>query len=375
MLPVLLHGRVVWDQNRFPRDECEERLLTVQARVAREGLKGLLVAGARPQYADLCYLTQFVPYAAWALAVVPVEGDITLVTGVGGGRELPASRARTWVPDVRNLPNLGPALVDLLHERGINERLGLIGLDALPVGLEQRLRSNLGGAFDSVDANELLVGVRAGLRSREISAVRHAAEITHSARVEVERAHLAGASNAAALIEGERVARRLGALDVRSLVNLEGPQLAPIEGLSGYRSDPLLGYLAVNSLGYWAEVAMIAGAADPRELGLAREALAAMARLARTGVPAAELASAAAQTLAAEASPPDASAYSKRLHPQDLGWGNAVGLSLCEAPEIAASSTHTLVEDAVLVLRVRLPGAFASDLVRVTPTGGVSLWP
>jgi Xaa-Pro aminopeptidase len=393
MAPVLLHGRVVWDQNLFPRDECEERLRLVQAAAAGRGLDGLLVGGARLDYANLVYLTQFVPYAAWALAIVPAEGaEMTLVTGVGGGRELPASRARTWVGDVRNLPNLGPALVDLLRERGLQagqtSRLGLVGLGTLPVGLEQRLRAGLAEAFACVDADDVLAELRAGLRSRELSAVRRAAEIAHAARAEVERAHAAGASNAAALVAGERVARTLGALDVRGLVSLDDddPALAPVEGPSEYRGEPLVGYLAVNSLGYWAEVAITAGPTDPEEMQLARAALAELRSQARPGARAGDLAAAAERVLLAQAARPAAAAeashaaesvFRKRfqLVEQDLGFGHGIGLGLAAAPEIVTDNPEPLVQDALLALRVRLPRAFVSDLVRVTPGGGVSVWP
>src|SRR5487761_226108 len=118
MNPVLLHGRASWDSGAFPNDEFQERLELLQAAMVSRGLRGLIVGGSSLDYANLCYLTQYIPWAGWALAIVPAAGDITLVTGVGGGRELPVARPRTWVADVRNVPNLDHAFRQLLAERG-----------------------------------------------------------------------------------------------------------------------------------------------------------------------------------------------------------------------------------------------------------------
>ncbi|HLG72274.1 MAG TPA: aminopeptidase P family N-terminal domain-containing protein [Chloroflexota bacterium] len=359
MSSVLLHGRASWDRNLFPPDEFEERVAQVQAAMAREDLGGLLVAGNFLEYGNLAYLTGYLPWAGWSAAVVPAEGDITLVTGVGGGRELPVARTRTWVPDVRNLKNLNDALRDLLADRGISGRVGLASLGTLGSRLEQRIRAGLEG-FACVDAGPLLARQRAALRSRELSAVREAASIAQRAAEALGLAHQKKRPNTAAAIDADYVARRDGALDVRILVNQDASgELQPVEDQSDFRSDTMVAYIAVNAMGYWADLGVTLGTGPL--LDRARAAVEVMVRAARAG--------ARASDVAAAASVPEAKRW---------GLGAALGLGLNLPPAIAADDHTDLVSDMVLSLRVRLPeaggpGALATELVRVTPTGGVAL--
>ncbi len=355
MSSVLLHGRASWDRNYFPSDEFEERVQGVQRAMRAEGLNGLLVAGNFLDYGNLAYLTGYLPWAGWSMAVLPAEGELTLVTGVGGGRELPVARTRTWVPDVRNLKNLTDALAALLADRGISGRVGLVSLGSLGSRLEQRLQAGL-TEFDAVPAGALMARQRAALRSRELTAVREAAEMARAAAEALGRAHQKRQSNTAAAVEADYVARRQGALDVRVLVNQdETGELQPVEDQSDFRSDALVAYIAVNAMGYWADLGVTLSTGP--DLDRARGALKAMSAAARHGAKASDV-YAAAGVVAKEA--------------QRYGLGNAIGLGLALPPAISRDDTE-LVEDMVLSLRVRLPGALATELVRVTRSGGVPL--
>src|SRR4030067_864547 len=97
MNPVILHGRSVWDQAYFPPDERDERLKLIRAEMTRNGLQCLVVFGHCADYGDLCYLTQYIPMVGWGMVVVPADGDLVLAAGLGGARDLPTARGRTWI--------------------------------------------------------------------------------------------------------------------------------------------------------------------------------------------------------------------------------------------------------------------------------------
>ena len=369
MNSVLLHGRATWDRAYFPADEFEERLTLVQVAMRDQGLRGLLVGGNFLDYANLCYLTQYIPWAGWSMAVVPVEGEITLVTGVGGGRELPVARPRTWVADVRNLQNLDHAFRQLLAERGIAGRVGTASLDVLGPRLRQRVLENLQG-IEYVAADSLLGAQRLTLRSRELSALKVAAGVVDAAADALRRAYQDNTPNGLALTEAEYEARRLGALDFRGLINqAETGELAPVEEQTPFKSGQVVAYLAVNCMGYWADLGVTLADAPAANVYSARAAVRGMVAAARTGVRTGELAAVAADDLG----PADFE------QAQAWGLGSGIGLALHSQPQIVTDGQDELARDMALTLRVRLPekggpGLLVSDLVRVTDTGGVSLF-
>lgn len=369
MNTVVLRGRMTWDQGYFPRDENEERLRAVQEEMSRRDLPGLVVFGHCTRYDDLCYLTQFFPMANYSLAVVPAQGDITLVSGLGGGRDIPASRMRTWVGDVRNLRSLSNGLPELLAERGIDDRVGLVGLeDSLPAALHDGLLTVL-SRFNPVPADDLVAGLRRSLRPREISAMREAGRIVQLAREALATAWMSGASNAAALVEADGAARGAGANDSRGLVNLDNSgELAPLDELSPFRSETLTAYLAVSFLGYWADLAFTLSSTDTPLLREAEAALRVMVDEARPGLRAGELARLAIKKI-------DPARMNDALR---YGLGNGIGLSRDTSPVIAPDNDELLVENSMLALRVRLtnggPGAFVSEMVLVRRDGGRSLF-
>ncbi|MDE3074365.1 MAG: M24 family metallopeptidase, partial [Chloroflexota bacterium] len=265
--------------------------------------------------------------------------------------------------DVRNLKSLNPGLKELLDERGIGGQVGLVAFDeALNATRYDDIVAGLKG-FDCRPADELMAAVRRSLRSREISAIKHAAGLARAAAEALATAHSAGASNGAAVVEADGEARRLGALDVRCLANLDGTnQLVPLEELTSFRTDSMVAYVAVNSLGYWADLGVTLG--SPGLLEEAERALQAMLAGVKAGAEASDVARLAEQQLSEQ-----------HLHEAQLyGLGNGLALSLDAAPHISPFSHDSLVENTVLSLRVRIgsetgPGALASALVLVKPDG------
>ena len=372
MNPVLLHGRSVWDQSYFPLDEREERFRLVRSGMARDGLQCLLVFGHCTDYGDLCYLTQYIPMVGWSMVALPLEGDPVLVLGLGAERDIPSARARTWIDDVRGLPSLADGLARLLVELRTEGPIGLVGADAsLPAGLHDEVTGTIGEGR-CVMADGLLVRLRGSLRPREISAVRRAAAIVQEAAAALAASIDRGYTNAAAMVEADGAARRLGAHDSRGLVNLsEGGGLEPVTESVSFRSSTILAYLAASFAGYWADLAMTTGAAPSPALQDAGQALQAMVGCVRAGAMAGEVAQRASDKLGA----------THRGQVSRRGFGCAKGLSLQGSPRIAEGSAELLIENSILGLEVRMdgldglanPGVVVSDLVLVKANGCESL--
>ncbi len=369
MQPAILTGRSVWDQSYFPVDEHEERLRLVRAEMARRGLRVLLVFGHAARYEDLCYLTQFIPVPGWGLAVLPADGDPVLVLGHGGPREVPVTRPRTPVSDIRTLPSLGAGLRGIVSELGKEGPIGIVGAEhSLPADLHDEVLSSLGGGT-CVDADDLVSGLRLSLRPREVSAVRQAAWMVREAAAAFSDAHSRGAGNAAAMVEAERTARYLGAHDFRGLVNQrDGGPLEPREGATPFRGDPAVAYLAASFLGYWADIGLTLGDAALPARAAADRCLRAMVDGARAGAPAGHVAQRAMDSLGA----------GYRYETSRMGFGNAVGLGLSQRPLIASGSGDAIPPNSILSLRVALTSAsgleaLVSDLVLVKADGCESL--
>ena len=320
MNPVLLHGRSVWDQSYFPPDERDERLRLVRAEMARDGLQCLLVFGHCTDYGDLCYLTQYIPMVGWSMVVFPAEGDPVLVLGLGGGRDIPSARARTWVADVRGSTE-PERRSDATSGRAGDRRAGRLDRCGPEPAREACTTRSLGaiGEDRCVVADDLLARVRRSLRPREISAVRQAARIVQEGRGRVRRLYRRGISNAAALVEADGAARRLGAHDFRGLVNLS--ESGCLEPVAESHFLPVVTPLPPT----WRSASSATGRTwrspwappIPPSLKDARQALEAMVERVRAGTKAGELARLAIDTLGA----------AQRDGAARQGFGGAVGLS------------------------------------------------
>lgn len=367
MEPVLKRGYTAWDRALLPLDEFTERVRAVQAELRRARLGALIVWGNAYEYADFAYLTGM---PAGGAAIVTPEGDPAVVTS-GGGRELPFLSTLTWVTDLHpaggfGFGGMGKSLGAVLEARQVpGGPIGTVGGHLLSAAAYDGIARSLPDyPLEGFDAP--LQALRARKRPREVAAVRAALGIAMRAVAAAERAFADGASNARAVVEAERVARRHRARDFRALANIASDDLRPYEGLSDDRRSPLLLWVAAEYQGYWADVAVTAPAAGN---GVAAGAVAAMVAAARAGVPARDVAQAALDKLSGAAAE-SALAY---------GLGNGIGLALGEAPTISPRSDEPLVEGALLTLRVLAREAsavsFASALVQVGADGAQRLEP
>jgi Xaa-Pro aminopeptidase len=169
-----------------------------------------------------------------------------------------------------------------------------------------------------------------------------------------------------AALDAERAARSLAAQDVRTLVSLDGGNtLVPFQGRFEKCAGPLVGYLAVKVLGYWADLFVTVD--DGSITAAARHAEAALDAIIADMRPGARTGALHAKAIGALAP--------YKLHPTLGGSvGHGIGLSLHEGAEFLASEDATLVEDGVYVLQVgaadaKAGNALLSAIVRVAAKG------
>ena len=357
MSGVVPHGRTIWDSALFPDDEQRQRLQLVQAALVERELDALVVFGNNRSHADLMYLGQMAPLEGFALAIVPTEGELSLLGNIF------ALRDRGW-SGARRTP-LDGSLREVIGDK---RRLGLVGFDVIPAVIYDRLFDGVPPEVSLSPADDLMRGLRRSLRPREISAVREAAGVLDAALAELASSYQGGASNSQAVIDAERVARSRGAIDVQTLVSrTPAGEMMPIQTVGDPRLPSLTAYLALEYLGYRLDASLTLGAADPALLASAGAALQAMRRHVRPGITAGQVAQAAMDVLDPE---------QLRVALRD-GLGNAAGLDDAGQPLIAHDNQESLVKDMALSLRVHLANgssrAVVSDIVLVGANGATSL--
>ena len=112
MMTTLKRGRNVYDPINMPVAEFKARINKVQAEMKKNNLNLLLIFGIGPdEYADACYLTNFVPMIGSNIAILTQEGKLTLIFS-GSARGIEYEQATTWVEDFR--PSGGDIVADCL---------------------------------------------------------------------------------------------------------------------------------------------------------------------------------------------------------------------------------------------------------------------
>ena len=350
--PSIKRGLTFWDRSLMPRDEFDERLRLVRAAMRDAGLEALVVSGNMYEDAALIHL---VGGNVDGTMVLPLEGEPCIFT-VSGSRESFFLRELTWMTDVSHRGALvGGAVREALGRYGIEKgRIGTAGLQVLTA----RQHADLTGALDGfglVDFSAELFDIRRDPRPRERMAVDRARAIVAKAVAAAERVFADGGSNAAAVVEAERVARIEGAWDFRALANLEGDGLQPLEQASDERREPLLLWAAARYQGYWADQV----ASDGSSGNEAASAVKAMIEAARAGAAAGAVADAGLSKLA------EASRRSALAH----GLGRGIGIELNGWPDIVPGSPERLREGTLLSFHVFAAGeatpSFASAMVEV----------
>jgi Xaa-Pro aminopeptidase len=367
--PCVTIGSYVWAQDRLPYDEFTLRLDDARAVMDRRGWVGILAYGDVREHGGLAYLSNFIPRVRWGLALLPRAGDARLLCAMST-RDLPAMRTLTWIADVQS--GMGPEWAkqfDPWFARFAGEqaqKLGTVGFDIMAPVLRQQVEKSLGARFSLQRADDLLDVPSPRKRPRELTMLRASCQaVEAAAKIFAESWRTYHAPETAAL-DAERFARSRGAQDVRTLVSLDGGRtLVPFQGKFEKCDGPLIGYIVVKVLGYWADMFVTVGNAPASAAErAAASALGALIASVRPGVPASDVHTKAVAALAPY-----------KLHPVLGGSvGHGIGLSLHEGEEFTAAADATLMEDGVYALQAGVAEAnaghaVASAIVRITAKG------
>ena len=370
MQPCVTIGSYTWAQDRLPNDEFGLRLDELRRAMAQHGWRAVLAYGDVREHAALAYLSNFIPRVRWGMALLPRDGDARLLCAMST-RDLPAMRTLTWIADVRS--GMGPEwdkAFDPWFERFAEEpaaQFGTLGFDLMAPVLHDAVRRSLGARFVLKRADDVVAVPSQRKRPRELTLLRASCKLMQdAAQAFAESWRQKSGKPETAALDAERFARSRAAQDVRTLVSLDGGRmLVPYQGRFDKIAGPLVGYVAVKLMGYWADLFVTVDQGEPSPARRRVEAaLDTLIAAMRPGLRAGELH---AKAIAALAPWP--------LHPalsQSVGHG--IGLSLHEAPELCAGSDATLVEDGVYTVQLGVADGAAghvllSAIVRIRANG------
>ena len=277
---TLLTGPYDWDERVLPRSEFDARLKLVRAQMAKAGATMLLVHGDPREYSALAYLTNFTPKNGTALALVPREGPLRILSS-GTPKMMDAAKRLTWVEEVRPL---GHAPKNVGESVGAGEVLATWAFGTLPQAIHAGITKAVAPrALLALD--EVLDAARWRKSPCELGLIRGAARYLTIASETFAAKVRAGSGVRSAGLAAERAAIAAGAQDARVMANLSpGGVPLPLDEVGDERVlDPANAGIAVQNHGYWASgyltVAQRPGAAHAR----ARDALAAALAVARSG--------------------------------------------------------------------------------------------
>jgi Xaa-Pro aminopeptidase len=367
--PSIIIGSYTWDQDRLPRDEFQIRMAGLHRVMDENGWKAMLLYGDAAEHTDLAYFTNFIPRLRWGMGLFPREGEPRVLASMSP-RDVPAMKLMTWIPDLLSGWNweagFDPWLARLNADEPID--IGSVRFDLMRPPLMRSLEKSLGNRFRLHEADAAVAACRAP-RARELSTIRQASKVVESAAAALVQAWRDGKDVEAGALAGERTARLQAAQDVRTLVSFDGGRtLSPFRGTFDIKSDPLVGYIAVKHMGYWADM-FVSAASTPSALQPRVEAaLEAMLQAAGPGVQAADVHAKAVEQLGSFA-----------LHPVLEGSvGHRIGLSLDEGGVLRADNSYALASGEVYTLQVGAQdlmsgGAIVSAMVAITTKGAETL--
>ena len=363
--PSIMIGSYTWDQDRLPRDEFEIRVAELHRAMDKHGWRAIFIHGDAREHSALAYYTNFVPRLRWALALIPREGEPRLLLSMSS-RDMPAMKLATWIGDV---------VCGWQWEKAFDEWLaGLKGADPIGVGtigfdlIQPRLLRSIEGSIGErirLNAADGFASADRALRPRELTLLREACSVAKEAARAMVKSWRGGEGAETAVMAGERTARAMAALDVRTLVSLDGGRtLVPFRGEFKAKNGSLVAYIAVNVKGYWAELFVTVEEGAGGLLPGVLSGLDALKVSMRPGVTGVQLHAQVRNALG-----------SRPLHPV-LGesLGRRIGLSLNEGVDLRRDSGRPVVVGDVYALHigVREPaggGALASAMVAVTANG------
>jgi Xaa-Pro aminopeptidase len=249
---VLKRGCSTWDSAQLPQEEFHSRLDLLRREMARRDLDALVIYGDNYSFADLCYLTNYFPKVRGGIAVVPGEGEISLLLNIGS-RDVPFAKTLTWVADVRASNQVGRDGAKLIKEKGFES--GKLGLADSGHGFPLPQLEEMKAALPNVrwqTCDSMILPQRLIKTARELIAMREAGHLLREICDEASALIRTGRKEYEIVADIDRLARDKGAEDIRILAGdkrLNPPSFKQ----SGTLESHWAVYLAVQHERYWAE--------------------------------------------------------------------------------------------------------------------------
>jgi len=367
MHPVVLLGAYGLDHDRMPADEFQIRMAAANRLMDERGWRAIFVYGDATEHRELAWLTNFIPRLRWAIALLPRQGAPRLLISMSP-RDVAAMKLMTWIGDVHSgwswSEVFDPWLDEFCAREGANPvPVGLLGRELMRPAFLQTMKASAGARLALDPVSGVLASQLRFRRPREVVMLREACHRVDAAADAMQQAWRAGADGMSAAIAAERAARAQAAHDVRVLFSVDGgATLLPFYGIIAGRSDPMVAYIAVKYMGYWADAFVTFAHAESPALVKTRQALEVLLSAALPGATGTELARAATPG---------------GLDPHPVIGdivGYRIGHSLAEDEPLAAASAAALEPGGVYSLRVGVADpnagcALLSAMIRVSEAG------
>ncbi len=360
-LPV---GAYDWEDNPLSETEFQSRVSTLRSVMAEKAWGGVIVFGEIHECGLLTYYSNYAPRLSPALTLIPLSGNLRVLTLVGG-RMVPAGKLTTWIEDVRPAGNLAESLGEWLGENSSSGPIAIAGFDLMQADDYDPI-SSMTEISNAEDATATIKQLARSKSTSEITIMKENCSILNEVVSAVTKSQSTGDSPARSAVVAEKTARNLGAQDARCLYSSDGGRtFRPFQKLSNDHANPFVLYLAIKLRGYWADGFITIGN-QPNEAS--KKVLAAMIAAATPGVSIHELEQARAEHM---------SGY--KHHPLLLGnIGCGIGVSLEEMPHFRANSSDKMEEGDVISLKVGIADddsvGFSSALLHIQSSGNELLW-
>lgn len=251
----------------IPAWEFRDRVRRMRDKMALRGLDALIVYGDEYRKENLRYASNYWPIFERGAVLFGMTGEPVVLCAPEGEQ---VAREMSAFPDIRLLPDFlcvtVPDEIDYplanytsfkklaleIRASGRMERLGVVGIDAMSVGLYWAI----GEAFacELVDANDILFELRRTKSPNEIACLREAARIADEGMKAIMEADIIGITEIAACGIAEAAARREGAEHIIFTVFGSGRRTATIVGRPSRKiiedGDMIMLSLAVQYEGY-----------------------------------------------------------------------------------------------------------------------------
>ncbi len=253
---------------QIPKAEYTQRVIRLRQEMEKRGFDACLIYGDEYRRENIRYIANVWPIFERAAVLIgktgaPIvlgapEGELLLkeMSAFDDVRLVPEFTCVT-VPDEIEYPyakyTTFRALFRSLKGQGKLEKIGVVGIDAMPKPLYDVIAAALEGA-EIVDANEILYDMRLSKSENEVQCLLKAIEIADKAYTELMRAARPGVSELALAGVATGEAMKLGAENVPFCLVSSGERVHTIIGRASHKivedGDMVMAALAVQYEGY-----------------------------------------------------------------------------------------------------------------------------